>query len=89
MRDQKRIPRILKLVGKVWRLNPDWRLGQLISNLLGPGPQDVFYFEDDSLEMALERGLEAYLAYAALANEFMIWPKIKGKGRLLSAKKRI
>jgi len=37
-----------------WQLVPDWRLGQLISNLLGPGPQDVFHPEDDEWEKLLD-----------------------------------
>lgn len=54
MRDPARIPRILNKIQTIWSQNPDWRLGQLISNLHGPGPQDVFHYEDSGLEAALD-----------------------------------
>lgn len=44
---EERIIRILALLHYVWQRHPDWRLGQLVSNLKGVGPQDVFYMEDD------------------------------------------
>ena len=50
MRDSKRIPRITKKLEKAWKKSPDQRLGQFISNLLGPGPHDVFFMEDDEWE---------------------------------------
>ena len=55
MRDQKRITRILKLIGNVWENNPDLRLCQLISNLF-PRGDDIFYVEDEELERYLLRG---------------------------------
>jgi len=55
MRDQKRIDRIILLLDEAWKLVPDWRLGQLISNLLGAGRQDVFHPEDDVWEKLLEK----------------------------------
>jgi hypothetical protein len=49
MRDPERIERIgVKLIA-VWELHPDWRLGQVISNLCGGmsgGRKDVFFPED-------------------------------------------
>jgi hypothetical protein len=54
MRDPKRIPRIVAKLEKAWELVPDWRLGQLISNLLGPGPQDVFHPGDEKWESLLD-----------------------------------
>jgi hypothetical protein len=53
MRDPQRIDRILELLREVWKIYPDYRLGQLISNLLGPGPHDVFFLEDDEMEELL------------------------------------
>jgi len=50
MRDIKRIPEIVKLIEEAWKIVPDWRLGQLISNMLGAGPQDVFHPEDEDWE---------------------------------------
>ena len=54
MRDPERIKRIVVLLQKAWELNPDWRLGQLVSNLQGPGRQDVFHTEDDQWEKKLQ-----------------------------------
>jgi hypothetical protein len=53
MRDPERINRICDLLRDVWKLIPDWRLGQLIFNLTGR--YDCFYVEDDTLEKALKR----------------------------------
>ena len=62
MRDTTRIPKIISKLEKAWLLVPDWRLGQLISNLVGPGPQDVFFPEDEKWEEWLDnfssRGFE-------------------------------
>ena len=58
MRDKKRIERIIFKLWKRWAENPDWRLGQLISNLQGPGVQDVFYTEDDVWEQLLDKKLK-------------------------------
>jgi len=55
MRDQKRIDRIILLLDEAWKLVPDWRLGQLLSNLLGAGMQDVFHPEDEVWEKLLEK----------------------------------
>lgn len=52
MRDPERIDRICDLLRDVWKLIPDWRLGQLIFNLTGR--HDCFYVEDDTLEKALK-----------------------------------
>ena len=54
MRDKKRIKPILELLEEAWNLVPDWRLGQLVSNLLGGGPQDVFHPEDEDWKALLE-----------------------------------
>jgi hypothetical protein len=53
MRDQKRIPRILDKLRKIWNDSPDWRLGQLLNNL-GTGSRDPFFIEDDWWEAALD-----------------------------------
>jgi len=54
MRDPKRIKSIVKLLEQAWELVPNWRLGQLISNLLGNGPQDVFFPKDEDWKKLLE-----------------------------------
>ncbi len=52
LRDPERIQKILGLLGKIWRKNPDLRLGQLIENMRCGG----FYFiEDEELLRKLEK----------------------------------
>lgn len=58
MRDPARIDRITEKLNKVWHIVPDQRLGQIVSNLLGPGPQDIFQVEDDRWEERLDELLE-------------------------------
>jgi hypothetical protein len=57
MRNPKRIGLICRLLDALWRENPDLRLGQLISNLLGPGPHDVFFTEDTEWEKLIVAAL--------------------------------
>ena len=47
MRDPERIPIIINKLHRAWERVPDQRLGQLVSNLMGPGRHDVFYTEDE------------------------------------------
>jgi hypothetical protein len=58
MRDPKRISRICKKLEKVWKRSPDQRLCQLISNLHGPGPQDIFFTEDEIIEDIMDHLIE-------------------------------
>jgi hypothetical protein len=58
MRDPKRIKRIIIKLEKFWKKNPDWRFCQLISNLHGRGPQDIFFTEDEELEQVLDKNLK-------------------------------
>lgn len=53
MRDSKRINRISKLIGKIWRKNPDLRLCQLIGNCFEHG--DLYHQEDDVVEERLRK----------------------------------
>ena len=57
MRDRNRIPEILKELEKFWNQVPDWRLGQVISNLSYEtiGNNDSFYLEDTDLLKALKK----------------------------------
>lgn len=53
MRDPNRIDRICSLLSKVWKQNPDWRLGQLIYNIVRSSKGSsapLFYIEDEELE---------------------------------------
>ena len=58
MRNPERIPKILKELENFWEQNPDWRLGQVISNLSYElmGNNDPFYMEDkDLLELLKQK----------------------------------
>ena len=55
MRDPKRIKRICKLLEKAWIKDPDQRLGQFLSNYIYGHHQDIFYKDDDEIEVVLER----------------------------------
>lgn len=54
MRDAARIERILNKIKKVWNKYPDLRLGQLLINVDTHFGQNIFYYEDDELEDALD-----------------------------------
>lgn len=58
MRDPKRISIIIAKLLKLWAKKQDWRFCQLISNLHGTGPQDIFYTEDDELERMIDEMLK-------------------------------
>jgi uncharacterized protein YihD (DUF1040 family) len=51
MRHPERIPETLKELEDFWKQVPDWRLGQLISNVSYElmGNNDPFYLEDEKL----------------------------------------
>ena len=53
MRDPKRIDEFCKMLAKCWHKVPDWRFGQLISNVLGQyvaeTHRDIFFPEDDEM----------------------------------------
>jgi len=53
MRDSKRIPKILKLIEKIWNKYPDLRLTQLILNAR-EFEGDPYYMEDGDLERNLK-----------------------------------
>lgn len=61
MRPPERIPKLLELLGEYWKKNPELRLGQLILNLTKEhkhrvliNTPDVFYVDDDDLQVVLE-----------------------------------
>ena len=61
MRDPARIDDMLELLGEIWRLEPDLRLGQLVFNaarMREPELQDVYSIEDGALRKGLVRYLE-------------------------------
>ena len=49
MRDPKRIPIVMDNIMHEWIKNPDYRLGQMISNAMHGCSVDLFYIEDDEL----------------------------------------
>jgi len=53
MRDPKRIDKFCNELKKCWHKVPDWRFGQLISNVLGAyvseTNRDIFFPEDDEI----------------------------------------
>ncbi len=58
MRDPERIPLVLQEIEKVWRLHPDWRLGQLVCNLsawIDASQNIVWDVEDDALIAEAQR----------------------------------
>lgn len=52
MRNPDRIPAILNSLAEAWELEPDWRLGQLLTNI--SGLDDMFYLEEEELQDLLE-----------------------------------
>lgn len=59
MRDPRRIKRILALLENAWQEVPDWRLGQLISNIARDvGWSDAYYLEDDDFEKELRKHID-------------------------------
>lgn len=54
MRDKNRIPKILNELERIWKANPDYRLGQLIT--VGTKPKEscpeVFHIEDEKGSVA-------------------------------------
>lgn len=51
MRNPNRISEVLKELEEFWKQVPDWRLGQIISNISYEtlGSNDPFYMEDTDL----------------------------------------
>lgn len=53
MRDPKRIDEFCDELKALWHTVPDWRFGQLMSNVLGEvyvkENRDIFFIEDDEM----------------------------------------
>lgn len=60
MRPEKRIKEITKLIEEIWKLHPDYRLGQLLCNIVNRFETLTFNVEDDTLQRDLENYLKAY-----------------------------
>ena len=66
MRDPKRIDEFCDLLKEIWKRVPDWRFGQLISNLgrqLEWTPGGFFYAEDEEFMNELARILAKFNDY--------------------------
>ncbi len=60
MRDQDHIPAVLEQIERLWRAHPDWRLGQLISNVaawVDPTQVSVWEIEDEVFVAEVQRHL--------------------------------
>lgn len=57
MRDKNRIKPTLEKLEKLWLSNPDFRLGQLIMNIIKPEEPNakIFYIEDDEFLKKLDK----------------------------------
>ena len=74
MRDPKRIKIVLDKIEKLWKFNPDQRLGQLLFNYTRIGTRvpgelgiikDPFYYEDTEIESDLDAALKEMEKYFA------------------------
>jgi hypothetical protein len=67
MRDPKRIWKLCRKLATAWELLPDWRFGQLLSNVfdhMKADGKDPFYLEDDSMIEYIEQYIEKYTGIA-------------------------
>ncbi len=59
MRDPKRIDKFCWRLAEAWKKVPDWRFGQLMSNILGEyysqTRMDPFFVEDDEFMEFIEK----------------------------------
>ena len=75
MRDPKRINKFCDRLSACWQCVPDWRFGQLISNVLGAyvaeTKRDIFFPEDDEMIEFFESYFkqEGASPYGGLADE--------------------
>lgn len=63
MRDPNRIDAYCARLAAIWKRVPDWRFGQLVSNLFGEyymrTKKDLFFPEDEELFRELEACMDA------------------------------
>ncbi len=70
MRDPKRIDEFCELLKRIWKEVPDWRFGQLITNLgrqfefeFEWTPGSLFYMEDEEFMKELNKILAKFDEY--------------------------
>jgi hypothetical protein len=66
MRNPARIDPMLETLERIWKANPDWRLGQVVANAVraydGRVSCDPFYIEDDAMEEGLNELAKTFTA---------------------------
>lgn len=58
LKDSYRVQRITNKLITIWSQNNDFRLGQLLINIIKPAPantSELFYLEDEKLEQMLDK----------------------------------
>jgi hypothetical protein len=55
VRKVERIPKFLKELVKYWQKVPDWRFGQLVSNVFGTCERDPFFYEENEMLEIFEK----------------------------------
>lgn len=67
MRNPKRINKFCDRLAACWHRVPDWRFGQLMSNMLGEyvheTKKDIFFPEDDEMIEFFEKYINAHSPY--------------------------
>ena len=59
MRDSSRIKPFMEKMAEIWEKNcPDWRFGQLMSNVLNSFDTDPFFIEEDDMIKRFEKFFE-------------------------------
>jgi hypothetical protein len=53
-RSPDRIPDVMSAIQGVWARFPDWRFGQLISNIMDYSTKKQFFIEDNDFMLALD-----------------------------------
>lgn len=54
-RNKDRIRPFLEKIAEHWEKVPDWRFGQLISNVYGAGGRDPFFYEEEDTEELFDK----------------------------------
>lgn len=63
LKDSYRVQRITNKLITIWSQNNDFRLGQLLINVIKPTPantSELFYLEDEKLEQMLDKYIKDY-----------------------------
>lgn len=58
MRDPKRIDVITNTLNELWHKYPDMRFWQLLSNINWDYRGDMYYVEDDSIKVSLDKAIK-------------------------------